>query len=797
MSKSLISNYGVDRQVESFFTGTQIIFDQSGEHFYCSHGPVVNKVSVEDGQVKAQITTKNEGDNVIKFALSSDDKLLVVAYYSGLIAKYNLVDDTLEREFKSIHSAPIAQLKIDPTNTLLATASSDGTIKLWNLQNHYCSHNLKGINGVVSAIEFHAFSDRELLISSAGDDCIHIFDLATSTRIAKLSKHCSTITDLKITPDGKRMVSVGRDKIAVIWCLSKNDDYEFGQAIRTIPLFESMESVVLVHATLLNPLPGQNLDEDQMIFVTIGEEGQIKFWDAQSGSKILTQNQEPLCQDRSPSIACFQISTRPKSDQLCVVSVERDLFFYELPTLKLTQQLQGHLDEILSVCWFVKDQYLAIACNSNDLKIMEVATSRCQHLKGHSDIVVCVKSMPCDPLCIISSSKDCSIIVWKFEPETMSPQIIYTASGHTHAIYAIGVSPYEKIFFSGGEDTTLKKWTIPVKKKDGSNTKKSSSLIANQTIKAHEARIDAIDVSPNEQLVATGSRDKTAKIFSASNLQIIATLKGHRRGVNAVQFSPVDQVIVTAADFSLRMWNLQDFTCVKTFQGHDCTVLNFSFLSTGLQMLSIGSDGNVKFWNCKLNECMKTIDAHSGNAWSLSLTKDDGRLVTGGDDEKLIIWRDTTEEEREERLANLQTQVMQEQDFMNYINKKKWRKALKMALKMENQNKTLTVMREILLEPDGSSELEEILARRSLDQVDFIIECCLSWTATAKNSSLGQLVLNIIFRRFDNQQLLRLNAFKNSMDQLKTLTEKSFNRCERLVQQATFVDFFMNSMRIQ
>lgn len=797
MAKNLKSNYDVDHRVESFFTGTQLIFDQSGDYFYCSYGSIVNKVSIDDGQVRAQVTTKNEGDNVIRFALSSDDSLLVIAYYSGLITKFNLNDDTIEREFKSIHSAPISQLKINSTNTLLATASSDGTIKLWNLENHYCSHNLKGVNGVVSVVEFHDSPDGELLICSAGDDSIHIFDISSSKRVAKLSKHCSTITDIKVTSDGQRMVSVGRDKIAVVWSLAKGEGDQFGQSIRTIPIYESTESVVIIETKLLNPLLDQNLDDDRLVFATIGEEGQIKFWDAQTGSKILTQNQEPLCPDRSPSNACFQLTSRPNTSQLCAVSTERDVFFYELPEMKLTQQLQGHLDEVLSACWFAKDQYLAIACNSNDLKVMEVTTSKCQHLKGHSDIVVCVRAVPCDPMCIISSSKDCSILVWKFEPATMSAQIIYKASGHTHAIYALGVSPYEKVFFSGGEDTTIKKWTLPNRKKDETDEGASQSLIANFTIKAHDSRIDAIDVSPNDQLVATGSRDKTAKIFSAASLQVIATLKGHRRGVNAVQFSPVDQVIVTAADFSLRMWNLQDFTCVKTFQGHDCTVLNFAFLSTGLQIISVGSDGNAKLWNCKLNECIKTIDAHSGNAWSLSLTSDDSKMVTGGDDEKLIIWRDTTEEEREERLANLQTQIVQEQDFVNYINKKKWRKALKMALNMESQKKTLTVMREILLEPEGPTDLEEILARRTLDQVNFIIECCMSWTSTAKNSSLGQLVLNIIFRRFDNQQLLKLAAFVSSMDQLKMLTEKSFNRAERLVQAATFADFFANSMRIQ
>lgn len=797
MSKHLKTNYGIAHQVESFFTGTQIVFDREGDHFYCAFGSTVNKVSVQDGQVVAQITTKNESDSVIRFALSSENELLVIAYYSGLITKFNLRDETIEREFKSIHQAPISQLRINSSDTYLATSSSDGTVKLWNLINHYCSHNLKGVNGVISRLEFldHS-SDRpdDLLVCAGGDNSIHVFSLETSERKAKLSKHCSTITDIKFDTTNNVMISVGRDKIAVAWDIS-GEKGTFGSVLRTIPLYETVESMILIQPEIFSYVIGRELESSRVIFGTVGEEGTIKFWDSQTGSKILTQNQHPLSKDRNPSINCFQITHRPNHNQIGVVSSEHDVFIYELPKLDLVQQLQGHLDEILSTCWFANNQYLAIACNSNDLKIMEVITSKCRHLKGHSDIVVCVAAVPNDPMRIISSSKDCTILVWQFD-ESMSDKIIFKATGHTHAIHALAVSPYEAVFFSGGEDTTLKRWVMP----DASKmveTNQPSQIISTNTVKAHDLRISALDVSPNDQLVATGSRDKTAKIFSAAKLQIIATLKGHRRGVNAIQFSPVDQVIVTAADMNLRMWNLNDFTCVKTFQGHDCAVLNFSFLSTGLQLLSMGSDGNMKLWDCKTNECVKTIDAHSSSTWTLSTTKDDSLVVTGGQDEKLVIWKDTTEEDREERLANLQTQIVQEQDFANYINKKKWKKALNMAIKMESQPKTLNVLKEIVLESNGYEELTQVISGRSLDQVNFLIECCVTWSSTAKNSSLAQQILNIVIRCYENSQLSRLPALISSTDQLLTLTEKHFKRTEGLVQQAAFVDFFMNSIRIQ
>lgn len=756
------TGYSIDRCVESFFTGTQIQFDTTGQYFFCSHGPNINKVAVDDGQVKSRIEGHDEADNVIEFTISED--LVVIAYQSGLITKYNLQDDAPERVFKSIHNASVSRMRIDPEGTLLATGSTDNTVKVWNLRNHYCSHNLKGINGIVGCIEFSSAG----LICSGGDGIIHIFNLETSLRTTKLTTHCSTVTQIRVIPDADRLLSVGRDKIAVVWNLSD------GSVVRTIPIYESVESMILLD-------PGT-------IFATVGEEGCVKIWDIKTGANIYTQ-------ERISAASCLQICARPNHEQLSVVSSERDIFFYESPnpnelqqlqTLNLTQQLQGHIDEILSCCWFANDKYLAMACNSNEVKVIEVATSKTRHLKGHTDIVLCVKSSPSDPLMVLSASKDCTVLVWMFDPDTMDAKILSRATGHTHAIHSIEYLASEKAMISGGEDTTLKKWTL----------QDSAQLIASVTIKAHDARIDAIAVSPNDQLVATGSRDKTAKIFT-SDLRNLTTLRGHKRGVHAVQFSPVDQVLVTAGDSTLRMWNLQDFNCIKTFQGHECSVLDVVFLSSGLQMISVASDGNMKLWDCKSSECKKTIDAHSSNIWTISLTQDDTFIVTGGQDEKLLIWRDTTVEDHEKQLTNLQTQVTQEQDLMNYINKKKWRKALKIALAMESQAKTLNVIREIILEAAGVDELKKILDKLPLDKLNFIIECCVNWTSSAKNSNVAQVILNALIKQMDREQLTKLPSFRNSLPQLKVLTSKSFDRQERLVQQALYVDFLSNCMRIQ
>lgn len=79
--------------------------------------------------------------------------------------------------------------------------------------------------------------------------------------------------------------------------------------------------------------------------------------------------------------------------------------------------------------------------------------------------------------------------------------------------------------------------------------------------------VNSVAVSPNDKLLASGSQDRTAKLWSLAgegNVGLLGVFRGHRRGVWAVCFSPVDQVLATSsADGTTKLWSLQDFSCLK------------------------------------------------------------------------------------------------------------------------------------------------------------------------------------------------------------------------------------------
>jgi U3 small nucleolar RNA-associated protein 13 len=61
--------------------------------------------------------------------------------------------------------------------------------------------------------------------------------------------------------------------------------------------------------------------------------------------------------------------------------------------------------------------------------------------------------------------------------------------------------------------------------------------------------------------------------------------KGHKRGVWCVKFSPVDKAVASSsADATIKLWSLTDSSCLKTFEGHDGSVLKCAFVCSGMQV---------------------------------------------------------------------------------------------------------------------------------------------------------------------------------------------------------------------
>uniref|UniRef100_A0A8C1RV73 Transducin (beta)-like 3 n=1 Tax=Cyprinus carpio TaxID=7962 RepID=A0A8C1RV73_CYPCA len=786
------SNYAVSSKIEPFYKGGKVQISHDEQYIFCTCGPKVNILQIDTGKI-IQSIEQDDQEDITSFSLSPDDEVLVTASRALLLKQWDWKQEKCARSWRAIHNVPVASMTFDCTSTLLATGGCDGTIKLWDVVKQYCTHNLKGSSGVVHLVEFHPDISRLQLFSSSVDCGIRIWDLRTSKCICVLESHYSAVTALAFSPDGQTLISSGRDKICSVWDLKKK------AVKRTVPVYEAVEGVVLLPGT--SDYSQMGVKGEGLHFVTAGSKGVLRVWDSSSARCVFTQvlPDAPALKieegDLDPR-SLMHLLPMPRSNRLATVTAEHNILIYQMPALTVQQQFVGYNDDVLDVKFLGKDDtHIVVATNSSQLKVFELATNSCQILYGHTDTILSIDVFRKGSM-FASCAKDNSLRLWKMDLKSGHVRCVAQGSGHSNAVGSVACSRLKKAFLvSGSQDCTIKVWDLPDPLPDVGC--EPVLMTARLTEKAHDKDVNSVTISPNDKLLASGSQDRTAKLWSLADMSLLGVFRGHSRGVWCVQFSPVDQVLATAsADGSIKIWSIQDFSCLKTFEGHDASVLKIIFVSRGTQLVSSGSDGLVKLWTIKTNECVKTFDAHQDKVWALHGGSKDDLMVTGSADSTITLWKDVTEVELAEEQAKQEDQVLKQQELSNLLHEKKYLKALGIAISLDQPHTALRVIREIRQQEDGIQELEKTLLKLRQDQKASVLRYSVVWNTNSRSCLDAQAVLQVLLTHLSPEEILQYQGTRTHLEGLIPYTERHMQRISRLLQASMFLDYMWQKMRI-
>lgn len=758
---------------------------------FCACGSKINILDMGTGALRS--IEPNDQDEITAFALSKDDENLVTASQSLLLQQWHWPSKTCTRTWKAVHQSPVASMAFHPaSSSLLATGGCDGTIKVWDLNNENCTHNLRGSAGVVNNVAFHPDPNKPQLVSSSMDNAIRVWDLQNSQCVAELKNHYSPVTSLAFTEDNKTLVSAGRDKICSVWDL---DNYKLK---KVIPVYEPVESMILL------PKEGDysqlGVNNPNTHVVTAGSKGILQVWDTSSAKCVHSQSLPHLPKASPEEVgehSLMHCVLVPMKGQVLTVNGDHNIILYDAQTLEPKKQFSGNNGEVLDVRFIGPgDSHIVVATNSPQLKVFEVATSHCQILHGHSDTVLALDSFR-KGMMFASCSKDKTFRIWRMKK---SGEIFCVAQGlgHVLGVGSIVCSRTSKAFVvTGSQDCTIKLWPIPESLSDLSKKDKIAVLSSSQTVKAHDKDINSVAVSPDDKLIATGSQDKLARLWTCDGFVLLGICRGHQRGVWCVQFSPVDQVLATSsADGTIKLWSLQDYSCLKTFQGHDSSVLKVIFVNEGTQLLSSGSDGLLKLWTIKNCECVKTLDGHQGKVWGLHSNKQQNLVVTGGSDSSVVLWKDVTEELLEEAQAKQDEQILKDQELSNLLHEKRYLKALGLSISLDRPHTVLMVVKAILKDSNGKEDLEKNILKLRKDQKEAVLKFSTTWNTNSRNCHEAQAVIETLLKHEAPECLLQYDGIKVAVESLLPYTERHFQRLSRLLQATTFLDFMWQNMRL-
>lgn len=295
--------------------------------------------------------------------------------------------------------------------------------------------------------------------------------------------------------------------------------------------------------------------------------------------------------------------------------------------------------------------------------------------KGHTNGIVCLQFL--DNI-LATGSYDATIKIWNIE----TGEEIRTLTGHRLGIRCLQMDDNKLI--SGGLDGSIKVWNW-----------RTGECVA--TYSKHREGVIGLHFDGN--LMVSGSIDRTVRIWSFGDDPSTYALKGHTDWVNAVKLDiPSNTAFSASDDFTIKLWDLETKTCVKTYEGHVGQVQQllllphefeieeidynpspttedstsqlsaansptateshpdlpppgsstdpskpfdeyFSSSSRPLPpryMLTCALDSTIRLWETSTGRCLRTFFGHVEGVWTIAA--DTLRVVSGAQDRMVKIW---------------------------------------------------------------------------------------------------------------------------------------------------------------
>jgi WD40 repeat protein/serine/threonine protein kinase len=535
-----------------------------------------------------------------------------------------------------------------PDGRRIATASIDGTAKVWdaasgkvlgNFQGHRVERNLPGMGllenlpgwDVIDKIPRPdiaqlprvpvaclAFSPdgRHIASGSLAPNAIRLADPRAASGVVKVweaesgrvvqtfNDQVGLVMSLAYSHDGERVASA-----------SINDDFSFvvWDVRNAQVLHRFHDHASNVHRLCFSP--------NDRVLISGSTDGCVKVWDAVTFERLHNiENAHPA--------PVYNLTFSPDGSRFASAGFDGTVRVWRTETGEPAMEpLRGHTGATMGVAYSPDGKRIASAGYDKTVRLWDAATGKERiTLRGHTEYVCSVAFSP-DGKQLLSASFDKSARVWDAARAVRpSGPGLFMLGGHEDRVNAVAFSPDGRVLASGGWDAAVRLW-------DGST---GAEL---RTLKGHKGSIWRLAFSRDGTRLASASWDRTVKVWDVASGRELRTLAGHMTPVHGVAFSPDGHRLVSSSwEGLVKFWDADTGIEQATLKGHLFPTMAVAFSPDGQRIASASGDRTVKLWDVESGRELRTLTDHTALVHGVAFSRDGKLLATASWDYTAKLW---------------------------------------------------------------------------------------------------------------------------------------------------------------
>lgn len=214
------------------------------------------------------------------------------------------------------------------------------------------------------------------------------------------------------------------------------------------------------------------------------------------------------------------------------------------------------------------------------------------------------------------------VVVW----DICQGKQLFAGQGHTAWILCLTYSPDQTMIASGSRDETIRLW----------DAETGQCL---KTLACPGSWIQTLTFSPDGEYLVSGGSDGEICVWQVATAHCQRILSGHRDRILSLKFTADGRTLVSGSqDETVAVWDFESGDLCHSWN----IPLNWTLamdLSSDGQTLVTGSDGKiVKFWDLDTGECWKTLPGYASRVWSVNFSPTGQQLLTASEDKSIKLW---------------------------------------------------------------------------------------------------------------------------------------------------------------